>query len=101
VKPHGFHREAEAEYIQAAIEYAAVSPKLGGRFYDEIERLIAEVCRRPEMYRYIRHPIRRHFSMIFPFGILYEDKPDVVRSSRRAPMSGVGLAESGSRRRIR
>ena len=79
MKPHGFHREAEAEYAQAAFEYAAVSVELGGRFYDEIERLIVEVCRRPEMYRYIRKPIRRHVSMTFPFGILYEDKPEVVR----------------------
>ena len=48
MKPHGFYREAEEE-AQAALEYAAISPELGGRFYDEIERLIAEVCRRPGM----------------------------------------------------
>jgi hypothetical protein len=79
VKPHGFHREAEAEYIQSALEYAGVSQELGRRFVDEIERLIADVCLRPGMYRYIRRPIRRHFSMIFPFGILYEDKPEMIR----------------------
>jgi hypothetical protein len=79
VKPHGFHREARSEYAQAAEDYAAVSPELGGRFYDEMERLIAEVCQWPEEYRYIRPPIRRHFSTTFPYGILYENKPDVVR----------------------
>lgn len=79
MKQYGFHREAEAEYVQAARDYAAVSPELGGRFFDEMERLIADVCQRPGMYRYIRPPIRRHFSMNFPFGILYEDKPDIVR----------------------
>jgi toxin ParE1/3/4 len=79
VKPHGFHREALMEYAQAAKEYAAVSPELGGRFYDEIERLIAEVCQWPEAYRCIRPPIRRHFSTTFPYGILYENKPDVIR----------------------
>jgi hypothetical protein len=36
-KSHGFHREAEAEYVQAAKDYAEISPELGGRFYDEIE----------------------------------------------------------------
>ena len=79
MKPHGFHREARAEYVRAAQDYAAVSPELGSRFYDEIERLIAEVCQRPEAYRCIRPPVRRHFSTAFPYGILYENKPDVVR----------------------
>jgi toxin ParE1/3/4 len=78
-KGHGFHREAEAEYIQAAKDYAEISPELGGRFYDEMERLIAEVCRWPAMYCYIRFPIRRHFSTAFPYGILFEDRPDHVR----------------------
>jgi hypothetical protein len=72
VKPHGFHREAREEYAQAAQDYADVSPELGGRFYDEIERLIAEVCQWPEAYRCIRPPVRRHFSTVFPYGILYE-----------------------------
>jgi toxin ParE1/3/4 len=31
------------------------------------------------MYRYIRLPIRRHFSTTFPYGILFEDRPDHVR----------------------
>ena len=79
MKPHGFHREAREEYVQAAQDYAAVSPELGGRFYDEIERLIAEVCQWPEAYRCIRPPVRRHFSTTFPYGILYENKPNVVR----------------------
>jgi hypothetical protein len=79
VKPHGFHREAKAEYAQAAKDYTAVSAELGGRFYDEMERLIAEVCQWPRAYRYVRPPIRRHFSTTFPYGILYEDKSDIVR----------------------
>ncbi len=79
MKPHGFHREAEEEYAKAAEDFAAINPELGGRFYDEMEHLIAEVCRWPGMYRYIRRPIRRHFSTVFPYGILYEEKPDVIR----------------------
>jgi hypothetical protein len=31
------------------------------------------------MYRYIRLPIRRHFSTAFPYGILFEDRHDHVR----------------------
>ena len=86
MKPHGFHREALEEYAQAAADYAAIQPELGGRFYDEVERLISDVCRAPQLYRRIRGPIRRHFSTVFPFAILYEDKPDHVRILAVMPM---------------
>ena len=79
MKAHGFHREAEEEYAKAAQDFAVISPELGGRFYDEMEHLIAQVCRWPGTYRYIHHPIRRHFSTVFPYGILYEEKPEVIR----------------------
>jgi hypothetical protein len=79
VKPHGFHREAAEEYAKAAEDFAAISPELGGRFYDEMEHLIAEVCRWPGTYRYVHPPIRRHFSTVFPYGILYGETPAVIR----------------------
>jgi hypothetical protein len=47
VKPHRFHPEADAEYAEAAEYYAAIQPELGGRFYDEIEDLIAGACSNP------------------------------------------------------
>ena len=86
MKPHGFHPEALAEYEWAAEDYAAISAELGGRFYDEIERLIGDVCRSPTLFRRIRGPVRRHFSTVFPFAILYEDKPDHVRIVAVMPM---------------
>lgn len=79
MKPHGFHREALDEYAQAAGDYAKISPELGGRFYDEMERLIGEICRAPALYRRIRGPVRRHFSTVFPYAILYEDRPEHIR----------------------
>ncbi len=54
-------------------------PELGGRFYDEIERLIAEACAHPRMYRRLRGEVRRHFTAAFPYGILFEDCPAEVR----------------------
>ena len=86
MKSHGFHREALDEYAQAAEDYAKINPELGGRFYDEIERLIGDACRSPLLFRRIRGPIRRHFSTVFPFAILYEDKPDLVRIVAVMPM---------------
>ena len=86
MKPHGFHREALEEYAQAAEDYAKIDPELGGRFYDEIERLIGDACRAPLLFRRVRGPIRRHFSTVFPFAILYEDKADHVRILAVMPM---------------
>jgi len=79
MKPHGFHREALEEYTLAAEYYAGLSPDLGGRFYDEIERLINEACRAPSLYRRFRGAVRRHFSTVFPYAILYEERPDHIR----------------------
>lgn len=78
MKSHALHPEADQEYAEAAQHYADISQELGGRFYDEIERLIAEVCERPKLYRQIRPPIRRHFSAEFPYGILYIDRTDEI-----------------------
>lgn len=50
MKPHGFHREADAEYVAAAEYYAGISPELGSRFFDEIERLIADACANPTIF---------------------------------------------------
>ena len=78
MKPHILHPEADREYEEAARYYADVSPELGGRFYDEIERLIAEVRQMPGTFRFIRKPARRHFSREFPYGIIYVERPDDI-----------------------
>jgi len=53
VKPHYFHPAAAEEYAAAAQYYAEIHPELGGRFYDEIERLIETVCRKPDLFRFL------------------------------------------------
>ena len=76
MKPFAFHREADAEFIKALQHYAGISPELGGRYYDEIYRLISEAGKSPGMFRFIRKPARRHFTREFPFGIIYVERPD-------------------------
>ena len=66
MKPHSFHPEAAEEYTQAAFYYTRISPALGGRFYDEMERLIDEIRRSPERFRLFDPPARRHFSDVYP-----------------------------------
>ena len=51
-----------------------------------IEQIVEETNQWPEAYRWIRPPVRRHFSTTFPYGILYEDKPDVVRILAAMPL---------------
>ena len=78
MKRHAFHRQAEAEYVDAAEYYARLDPELGRWFYDELERLIHDIRRQPERFRLFDAPIRRHFSQVFPYAVLYVDQPDRV-----------------------
>lgn len=78
MKPHSFHSEADAEYTAAATYYAGVDLELGGRFYDEMERLIRDVRKNPERFWMFDAPVRRHLSTVFPYSIVYLDKPDCI-----------------------
>ena len=78
MKPHVFHPEAEEEYTQAIQYYAAVTPELGGRFCDEIERLIEEVRRQPDRFFRFSPPARRALARKFPYSVIYLDEPDRV-----------------------
>ena len=78
MKAHAFHRAAQREYCAAAKYYAKASPELGARFYDELDRLIREIRQDPGRYRLFDVPIRRHFSSVFPYAVLYVDQPDRV-----------------------
>lgn len=78
MKAHALHPEADAEYEAAVRHYASITPQLGNRFFDEIERLIAEACAMPRVFRFIRRPARRVLSGEFPYGIVYVDQPDRI-----------------------
>jgi toxin ParE1/3/4 len=78
VKPHAFHPQASQEYTQAAEYYAAIAPELGGRFYDEIERLIQQVRRQPERFLRVSPQARRALARKFPYSVVYLDQPERV-----------------------
>jgi hypothetical protein len=78
VKPHRFHRAADVEYAEAAAYYADISAQLGGRFYEEIERLIAEIRAHPAQFRALEPPARRHFSAVFPYAVIYVELHDII-----------------------
>jgi len=78
VKPHVFHPEAGEEYTRSVEYYAEIAPKLGVRFYDEIERLIKEIRRQPARFFRFSPPARRALARKFPYSVVYLDEPDRV-----------------------
>lgn len=78
MKPCRFHREADAEFTDALTYYSGLGADLGGRFYDEIEQVIAEVCAHPLRFRRIDGDVRRRLVPSFPYALLYIAEPDRV-----------------------
>ena len=78
MKPSIFHPGAASEYAEAAEYYTAIELELGGRFYDEIEGLINEVCRHPKRFRIFESDTRRHFSDVFPYAVIYLEESDRI-----------------------
>lgn len=78
MKPYRFHREADAEFTGALRSYAEIGPELGDRFYDEIERLISEICQHPERFRKFDPPAQRNLARDFPYALIYLDEPDYI-----------------------
>ena len=46
--------------------------------HDQIEGLILDIRRQPQRFRLFDPHIRRHFSHVFPYAVLYVDQPDRV-----------------------
>ena len=51
---------------------------MGGRFYDDVERVIAEIRSAPHRFRSYDPPARRNLPRNFPFAVVYLDEPDRV-----------------------
>jgi toxin ParE1/3/4 len=90
VKRHLLHPEAEAEFLEAVQHYAAISPELAVRFYDELEKTFYESGGHPLRYRMFDPPLRRILCEDFPYAVLHESRPDytlilVVMHLKRSP----------------
>ncbi len=78
MKPHRFHPEANEEYVAAAVHYANIGSELGIRFFEEIERLIGDVCNAPGRFRRVGGEVRRHLADDFPYALLFIEESDSV-----------------------
>ena len=75
---HRLHPEADEEFAAAVRYYSEISPELGVRFYQEMERLLREACTDPERFWEFDPPARRHLSGDFPYAIIFIEKPEHV-----------------------
>jgi plasmid stabilization system protein ParE len=77
-KPIKFVAEAEAEYLAALTWYHERSPATAVRFEAEVDRAVREIQKSPARWMpYLG--CRRFLLHHFPFAIIYEDSPTLVR----------------------
>ena len=69
-----FHPEAEAEHLDTIAYYEDRRAGLGAKYLAEFERVLAQACANPQMYRKEQAPeIRRVRMPRFPFTVLYRE----------------------------
>ena len=66
-----FRPEARTELLAARRWYGTARPGLGAAFVDEIDRLIDQVRRAPDLFPVVHRDIRRAMVRRFPYGIFY------------------------------
>jgi plasmid stabilization system protein ParE len=62
-----FHPEAERDLFEAALRYESEVPELGGRFVNEVERVIGLLLEHPKMGARIDENLRHFVLRKFPF----------------------------------
>ena len=73
-----FHKDAEAEFENAAEYYDGCRSGLGLDFAQEVYATIARVIQYPEAWSPMSRNTRRALVNRFPFGIIYQVKPEVL-----------------------
>jgi toxin ParE1/3/4 len=73
-----FHPEAQAELRSSARWYNSQQPGLGAEFREEAELAVSRVQTTPEAFGMIEHEVRCHLVHRFPYGIVYQIRPDDI-----------------------
>ena len=74
-----FHEHAEAEFDRAAEYYEDCQRGLGIEFAQEVYATIDRIIQYPEAWSPMSKNTRRCLVNRFPFGVIYQIKPDSVR----------------------
>jgi len=78
MKPILFHPEAEDEMIDAAEWYEIQQTDLGKRFLSTVQDSINRIQINPLIFPIVEGDVHRCLTKIFPFGILFRIKPDII-----------------------
>ena len=73
-----FRAAARREVVEAVAWYEAQRPGLGAEFLNEVERCIASVADRPELYAIVHGEIRRVVTRRFPYSLYYRVRQDRI-----------------------
>lgn len=75
---YAFHPEALIEFEEAARYYSQLQPGLDLRFIASIREGVDRIVEEPTRWRTFDEDVRRCFTHIFPYGILYTIEGDYV-----------------------
>ena len=75
---YDFHPEALQEYRQATTWYAQREPRVALEFVEAVEDAIKRILESPTRWRVIEEDIRRCFTHVFPYAILYSIEQDFL-----------------------
>ncbi len=73
------HEEAELELDQAVAYYESCSPGLGIDFAEEVYAAISLACTHPKAGTPLSANTRRRLVKRFPFGVVYQPRPGMIR----------------------
>jgi plasmid stabilization system protein ParE len=90
MKPSRFLLAAEQELSAAATFYENRAPGLGQKFIASVERIVYNICCKPQHFPSLEGRIRRAIIHGFPYSILFINSPEeiaivAVMHDRRQP----------------
>ena len=74
-----FHPQADDELDQAVRYYENCQPGLGLEFAEEVYVTVARILEYPEAWSPMSKNTRRCLVNRFPFGVIFQIKPDILR----------------------
>ncbi|MDP2990846.1 MAG: type II toxin-antitoxin system RelE/ParE family toxin [Kiritimatiellota bacterium] len=74
-----FHPQANDEFDQAVRYYENCQPGLGLEFAEEVYATVARILEYPEAWSPMSKNTRRCLVNRFPFGVIFQIKPDILR----------------------
>jgi len=72
-----FLEPAQTEFDEAIGYFENEQPGLGDRFRVEVQRALIRISNFPESYQKLSRRTRRCLVAVFPYGIIYEHRPEI------------------------